>query len=51
MDKYQTIAALETQLQTLEESICWASRGGEHDEAHELFLQRGEVIKELQKVR
>jgi hypothetical protein len=48
--KYKTIATLESALKQIEIDYCFATRGNDREGAESLYRQRGEVIRELQRV-
>lgn len=51
MNKFATIAALESELKEVETAMCFAMRSWESfAESQELFAQRGEILRELQRV-
>jgi hypothetical protein len=54
MNKYNTIVGLEAELKQIEIDYCFAKRGRGHnhdgDTCEDLYLRRGEIIRELQRV-
>jgi hypothetical protein len=50
MNKFATIAALESAKNAIETAMCWASRKGDSDTLAALYRERGNVIHELRQV-
>lgn len=49
--KFLAIDSLLAQLRAVEEDYCWAMRQwGRKEEADDLFVERGEIIRALQQV-
>lgn len=49
-DKWNRIVGLEQDLKRVEEDYCWAAREGDREATDLLYLERGEVIHDLQSV-
>lgn len=50
-NKYKAIASLEKQLKEVETEYCFAEMHGDREAMENLYVQRGVIIRELQRVR